>query len=229
MTKALTQAEAQPAQLPPPKNIYQRMLAVMDAVSEITKSDKRVNGQFRYVTIDSVVEAVRPHLIKHGIVTIPRKVGSAWNGNMLEVDFEIDFVNVDDPADKITVPVLAHATGNDAMRPGKAASYAVKMCYLRTFNIVSNEDDDNEREIITHQPPARRSRAEELTDALSGTQEPLQTVTLGEILAAIERACTPAEVNFVKKLGTQLQSAEDRAEAREALQLKMQRLRSQNK
>jgi hypothetical protein len=56
--------------------------------------------------------------------------------------YSIDFVNADDPADRITVQSEAHANDHGDKAPGKATSYATKYAMLKLFSIETGEDDE---------------------------------------------------------------------------------------
>lgn len=134
-------------------NIHQRMLAVMKGVSYIQKDqDKRVNGQYTFVSHDQVTRAVRPHLVANGIIVVPRVISHIQDGNRTQVDVEVDFVNADDPEDKITVPTFAYGIDNQDKGPAKSLSVALKLCYLKVFVLESGDEADVERELIEHKP-----------------------------------------------------------------------------
>lgn len=136
-------------------NIYQRIAAVMKAVSYV-KKDKTVSGSgggYRAVTHDMVTAMVRPHLVEHGIVVVPRLVnaqtvstGRSTSGgtpiNRFEGQYVVAFVNVDDPKDCIEVPAAAHAEDHGDKAPGKALSYATKYAILKVLLLETGEDDE---------------------------------------------------------------------------------------
>ena len=135
-------------------NIYQRLSEVMKEVSYIKKEDKKVNGQYTFASHDAVTAKIRPYLIKNGIVTIPRVVSHTQDGNRTEVDIEIDFVNIDNPEDKIVVPTFGYGIDNQDKGVGKAISYAVKYAYLKVLALETG--DDPERDTIDYkvaEPP----------------------------------------------------------------------------
>lgn len=134
-------------------NIHQRMLAVMKAVSYIQKDqDKRVNGQYTFVSHDQVTRAVRPHLVANGIIVIPRTISHVQDGNRTQVDLEVDFVNADDPSDKVTVPMFGYGIDNQDKGPAKAYSMILKNLYLKLFVLESGDEADIERDLIDHKP-----------------------------------------------------------------------------
>ena len=134
-------------------NIYQRINEVRKRVN-YAKKDKEVSGQgYKAVTHDAVTALLRNHLIDFGVVTVPRlvsstieKIGETKNGSPIiryAGKYEVDFVNCDDPEDRITVPGEAHANDHGDKAPGKATSYATKYAMLKLFNIETGEDDES--------------------------------------------------------------------------------------
>ena len=135
-------------------NVHQRINEVRKAVSYLQK-EKEVTGAgtYKVVTHDQVTAAVREHLIAQGILVVPRLLSSkvADTGTVTknsvpiiryEAWFEIDYVNCDDPQDKVTVPTEAHALDQGDKAPGKAISYATKYTMLKLFSIETGEDEE---------------------------------------------------------------------------------------
>lgn len=138
-----------------PLNVYQRINEVRKLCAYI-KKDKKVAGGRDYmaVTHDAVTAELRPQFIEQGIVVVPRLI----NGSVVdtgtttksgipiiryEAHYEIDFVNMDDPADRVTVPIAAHALDNGDKAPGKAASYATKYAMLKLFSIETGDSEED--------------------------------------------------------------------------------------
>lgn len=133
-------------------NIYQRINAVRKQIGYVQK-DKSVStggGSYKAVTHDAVTGMVRSALIENGIVIVPSVVSAVFHQKepeakqrLYEATYQIDFVNVDDPADKITTQQNAHALDNGDKAPGKAMSYATKYAILKLFNIETGEDEES--------------------------------------------------------------------------------------
>jgi hypothetical protein len=133
-------------------NIYQRLNEVRKAVQYLQK-DASVTG-YRAITHDYVTSEVRTHLISNGIVVIPRQVEcevretgkttkqgvpfTAYVGM-----YEFDFVNMDEPTDKVTVRVGAMSEDTADKGPGGAISYAMKYAFLKLFNIETGEAEES--------------------------------------------------------------------------------------
>jgi len=132
-------------------NIFQRINAVREDVKYIQK-DAKVQG-YSAVTHDMVTASLRASLVKHGIVIVPRQTSGRVieprdpaNGvKMLKYqgDYEIDFVNMDKPDEKVTMPIQAHADDNGDKAPGKCLSYATKSAMLKLFSLETGENDES--------------------------------------------------------------------------------------
>lgn len=133
-------------------NIYQRINEVRKEISYVQK-DKAVStggGSYKAVTHDAVTGMVRASLIKHGVVIVPSVLTAVFHPKepdakqrLYESTFQVDFVNMDDPADRISTQQNAHALDNGDKAPGKAMSYATKYAILKLFNIETGEDEES--------------------------------------------------------------------------------------
>ena len=159
-------------QAKPPLNIYQRINEVRK-VAGYLKKDKSVETggkPYKAATHDAVTALLRNHLIDQGVLIVPRLMQSAVENIGLtkggspvirySARYEVDFVNCDDPSDKIIVPSEAHANDSGDKAPGKAVSYATKYAMLKLFSIETGEDDEGRvepyggRETISEQQVA---------------------------------------------------------------------------
>lgn len=154
MNAAVKQIQQELPGVPAAKlNIYQRINEVRKKATYVQK-DKTVTGAggYKAVTHDAVTALLRNHLIDQGIVIVPRLMSSAvenigtTSGGTVIIrytgKYEIDFVNCDDPSDRVTVPGEAHANDHGDKAPGKATSYATKYAMLKLFSIETGEDDE---------------------------------------------------------------------------------------
>ena len=137
-------------------NIHQRLHAVMQDVSYVQKSHeiKMSGGGYKVVTHDAVTAAVRPALVKHGVVYYPQNLKYEQNGNRTELSLDLRFVNIDHPYDWIDVPTFGYGICSQDKGPGKSLSYGVKMALLKALGLETGEDADlsvaeHEVELIT--------------------------------------------------------------------------------
>lgn len=125
-------------------NIYQKISAIMKAVSYLSKDDTVAFGNTKYkaVSEEKVTSAVREKLIEQGLVIFPIAQTHKREGTLTTVDVTYRIVNTENPDEFIDV--VSSGTGADTQDKGvgKAMTYAYKYMLLRTFAIPTGEDPD---------------------------------------------------------------------------------------
>jgi hypothetical protein len=140
-------------------NIYQRINEVRKVVNYATK-DKSVEG-YKAVTHDQITALTREHFVAQGVVIVPVVTSQSTEATgtttsrgtpfiRLEVVYRFDIVNADDPSDRFSAEIVAHALDHGDKAPGKALSYAKKALILKLLEIESGEDDEGREE--QHKP-----------------------------------------------------------------------------
>lgn len=136
-------------------NLYQRMNAVMRDVAYVKKDatiDAGGGRSYKGVSHDAVTAALRPALIKHGIVVhvnqtsekvMDGKTAKGYPKIRYEAWYDVALINMDNPADRLTYQVHAHAEDGGDKAPGKAISYAVKSVLLKAFTLETGENDES--------------------------------------------------------------------------------------
>lgn len=149
-------------------NIYQRINEIRKVV-DYAKKDKRVGeGGYLAVTHDAITALTREHLVKHGVVIVPvltshktELTGTSTSRGIpfirFEASYRFDVVNADEPADRFSVEILAHAIDQGDKAPGKALSYAKKYCVLKLLEIESGEEEEDRQD--QHKPKNTASQA----------------------------------------------------------------------
>jgi hypothetical protein len=137
-----------------PKNIYQRMTAVMKELKAVSKSDKLVNGQYGFVSHDATAGAIHPLIVKHGIHIATHVEEFKQDGNRTEVTLAVRFTNIDEPEDSFIVKSFGYGIDGQDKGPGKAISYALKYCLLKQFLLEAGEPD-NENSHTEYKPVER--------------------------------------------------------------------------
>lgn len=132
------------------KNIYQRINAIMAEESIYIKKGSAGHGTG--VLYDEVIAKLQPLLARHGIVVSVDKVGEGRSrqnqkGNYIyECDFNVTYVNIDNPQDRLITLVEAHAMDAGDKAPGKAITYATKVSLLKVFGIESGDNEESRNE-----------------------------------------------------------------------------------
>ena len=133
------------------KNIYQRINEVMKQEIYVKKGSA---GQGKGAEHDEVIALLVPHLVANGIVVEVSKAADSRNRAtakgvyIFECDYNVSYVNVDEPADRITVLIEAHAMDAGDKGPGKAMTYAAKTAHLKVFSIETGESDEGRYEAL---------------------------------------------------------------------------------
>ena len=144
-------------------NIYQRINSVMKEVQYVQK-DKQISGggaNYKAVTHDQVVSVIRASLVKNGIVIYPEQLSGEFiikrdlnatpqpvKMGLYEGVYNVHLVNIDNPDDKVTTSITAHANDNGDKAPGKAATYAIKTMVLKMFFLETGENDESRTEDV---------------------------------------------------------------------------------
>ena len=180
----------------PRPNIYQRINAVMQEIRYVQK-DKQVSGggvNYKAVTHDQVVSVARGALVKHGVVIYPEQRASEIvqkrdpnNGIKMHLysgDYAIHFVNIDDPSDRITSVINAHAADNGDKAPGKCVTYATKTAILKVLCLETGENDESRADIRERSNTIDGEQCSQLAKyCYENTDNGLQWTALGSKLA----------------------------------------------
>lgn len=179
-------------------NIYQRINEVRKAVDYIRK-DKKVES-YMAVTHDNVTALTRDHFVKHGIVMVPSIARSAVKDTgtttskgtpfiRFEASYRFDVVNADDPADKFSMEIEAHAIDHGDKAPGKALSYAKKYAVLKLLDIETGEEEEGR----VDQHADKRMPEKLVSDFLAGISESATVEALQKSYTTAYRAAQAME------------------------------------
>lgn len=185
-------------------NIHQRIHAVMKDVRTIKKENKKVNGQYTFVSHDEVTRELHDAFVNHGIVMIPTvlkceeqsytEIVAKWDDrdkkyidksvttSKTSVEMRLTFINIDNPKDCFDVSFPGMGIDNQDKGIGKAISYAVKYALLKTFCLETS--DDVEKDNIDY-APQKQQRAVTPKQATQ-TNQPAPTPQLNSITNPID-------------------------------------------
>ncbi len=181
--------------------LYERLFAVLgetgfiekDKTHEIKKDGKKV-GSFGYISHDSVSAQIRASFVRHGVLFFPTITKRQDNGNRVELDVRVTFVNVDKPDEREAIDVIGYGVDSSDKGPGKAFSYAVKYALLKTFMLNSADDIEDHGE--KHDPTSKRESQVEKSEAAA--RDALK-VAATNLKTAIDGAKTVEEVDALQK------------------------------
>ena len=127
-------------------NIYQRINAIMKKGVYLKKGSA---GQGTGAQYDELISVLAPLLSENGIVITAEKKGESRNRAnakgkyIFEADFNIHYINMDNPEDRFTTLVESHAMDAGDKAPGKAITYATKISMLKVFGIESGDNEES--------------------------------------------------------------------------------------
>ncbi len=149
------------------KNIYQRINDIKKTINYVKKDADVGFGSSKYkaVSHDQVTGLTRNPMVLHGVHCYAERAetpanmveaGKTQKGAIVwryEAEFLVHFINVDDPGDRFSQRVDAHANDHGDKAPGKALSYAIKMAKLKVFDLETGENDEaryQDEDLVLH-------------------------------------------------------------------------------
>lgn len=136
-------------------NIFQRLNAVMKAVTGVSKERFNEHQKYNYQGHADVTAAVRKAYVDNGIVRTAAIVDVKLDANHTTIVRGcVTWVSVDDPNDRHSVDMWAvipstSAKGPSATQTGIALSYIVKQAELKTLALTDDDTPDAASEEIT--------------------------------------------------------------------------------
>lgn len=143
---------------------------------------------YKFTGYDAVVAAVRPALARHGVKVMPAAGRHERIGNLTVLTLAVDFINVDDPTDKLTVEMTNYGADKGDKGASKALTNVMREAIKKGLGITSVEDD----------------RADETTEF-----EATDTTGRAEVVAAKERSAD-AIVGWAQTFKAALEGAKDK-------------------
>lgn len=165
-TPAPAQAEKTPAKQTKPArekktpamNIFQKMLAVENALATVAKNLDVGFGKNKYKAVSErdIIDAVKPLEAEYGIYSYPysREVvesrttdktkddGSVITTYMTRIKTVYRFVNVDNPEEFIETTVFSEGIDTQDKGSGKAMTYGDKYALMKAYKISTGDDPD---------------------------------------------------------------------------------------
>ncbi len=156
------------------KTLAQKIVDVMSEVTSVSKRGVNTFQNYKYAKESDYIEAIRPALIKHGVIVLPtlmsERMDPIKDSFITSIQMKFTVINADDPKD--TYETIIPAQGSDKTDKGiyKAITGAKKYFVSNTFLIPTNDDaeDDSDEQ--------RYSSKKELTPVAASTVTPSKFV-----------------------------------------------------
>lgn len=141
-------------------NIYEKMSLITNELGVIAKNlnvDMGGGKSYKAVQEKDVLDAVKPIEEKYRVYSYPKerkivdsgileretKYGISKN-QYLRIETIYEFVNIDKPEEKITMPSYADGIDSGDKAPGKAMTYSDKYSLLKAYKIATGDDPDKD-------------------------------------------------------------------------------------
>ncbi|MBF0205162.1 MAG: ERF family protein [Desulfamplus sp.] len=173
-------------------NIYEKLNLVQSQL-KAPKGQFNSFGNFKYRSLEDVVEGVKPLLSQHGLsLTLSDTVRLI--GDRFYIEATATLVNVEQPDQKIVTTAMARESldkkGMDSSQiTGAASSYARKYCLNGLFSIDDTRDADSNTNHVSD------SRSHSHNNHNSTGQVPLQYTGKGASLPVIGNHFQPPPIN----------------------------------
>lgn len=134
--------------------IYAALQGVMEDIKSLEKNGAapKAMGGYKFLAVDDVLKEVRPHLVKHKIIVLPKLVDTenhVWRDDSGRIStkvlltFDFHFTSTEDGSEVVvTVVGEANDTGDKTVR--KATTSAHKIALIQAFTLITGEVDEHE-------------------------------------------------------------------------------------
>jgi hypothetical protein len=146
---------------------------------------------YKFTGYDKVIAAVRPALARHGIKVWPTTTKHERTGNLSVVTVSVEFINVDNPADKMAVEMTNYGADKGDKGASKALTNAIREAMKKALGITSEEDDRADE--TTEFEAADATTRKEVDNAKAATGAAIEQWAK-TFKAAIENAPTAKDV-----------------------------------
>ena len=133
------------------------MLAVQGAVDGVAKDSKNPAFRSSYASLESVVETIRPHCQKHGLVVMqaPGALGVHEDKHLIGIETLIVHA---ESGEWIKSAMEVPLTKTDAQGAGSAITYGERYSLMAMFNLPPVDDDGESASTRSSSPPSSISQ-----------------------------------------------------------------------
>jgi hypothetical protein len=188
--------------------IYQALSAVMQDVQGVGKTQKNnTPGQsYNFRGIDAVTNAVGPALRKHGVIVVPRIIGSEYaevlagakRTPMGSARLVVEFTWYGPEGDSIVSSAAGEAFDSGDKATSKAHSVAFRTAMIQTLCLPTDEPDTDEHSYQRSAPP----------NPAEPTKADLARIRLRAAIKAAGGDASGVAADFLAEQGEQLRTSE---------------------
>jgi hypothetical protein len=169
-------------------NLMGAMLAVQGAVDGVAKDSNNPAFRSKYASLESVVDTIRPHCQKHGLVVMQAPGGLTTEAEARPMIVVETMVVHAESGEWIRSATQIPLTKHDAQGAGSAITYGERYSLMAMFNLPPVDDDGHAASAHSSSPPS--SISQQATAARRAPTAP-QTPPLPDrdgMLAAVNRS-----------------------------------------
>lgn len=174
--------------------------------AEVKGEDRKTLYTYKFTGYDKVIAAVRPALAKHGVKFWPTTTKHERVGNLTVLTVSVDFINVDDPTDRVTVEMINYGADKGDKGASKALTNCVREALKKALGITSEEDDraDETTDFEAHDAAGGREIAQAKAQRGAAVQQWAKTFK-----AALETATSVEAVDRLKRDNREQMESDD--------------------
>ena len=136
-------------------NLYQKIVEVRKSIGGIYKDNTAGKGSkfsYNYVSESQILSKISDEMDNQNLLLIPsithRETRKEGNQYVVELDLNYKWINGDNPTEILEIPYFTAGQQSDASKAlGTALTYGNRYFLLKMFNLATDEDDADAKEI----------------------------------------------------------------------------------
>lgn len=136
-------------------NLYQKIVEVRKSIGGIYKDNTAGKGSkfsYNYVSESQILSKISDEMDNQNLLLIPsithRETRKEANQYIVELDLNYKWINGDNPTEILEIPYFTAGQQSDASKAlGTALTYGNRYFLLKMFNLATDEDDADAKEI----------------------------------------------------------------------------------
>lgn len=136
-------------------NLYQKIVEVRKSIGGIYKDNTAGKGSkfsYNYVSESQILSKISDEMDNQNLLLIPsithREMRKEGNQYIVELDLNYKWINGDNPTEILEIPYFTAGQQSDASKAlGTALTYGNRYFLLKMFNLATDEDDADAKEI----------------------------------------------------------------------------------
>lgn len=171
-------------------NIFEKMSAITNELGVVAKNlnvDMGKGKSYKAVQEKDVLDAIKPLEVKYKVYSYPkeRKVidkdilekegnGYTTKNMYLRIETTYEFVNIENPEERITMISYADGIDSGDKATGKAMTYADKYALMKAYKVATGDDPDKDASPEKGYTKVEKLLSDEQLTTLTNLERPLK-------------------------------------------------------